>query len=126
MNKSKTEEYNEVPEKIKSEPRDVTIDKISLTQYISTSELISDLDSRIANLAKRRISKEVEIDVLLKLCNVLGIKSIQGLDKLLEKTKVKLFNFARIWFDLQYKKKPVPARPLKMGVSIGFGTRASY
>lgn len=95
---------NELPEKITNEPENVSIDSVSLWEYIVTNDTVNNIDRRLIEslskygVGRRSITKDNEsIDKFIKIFSFLGINSIAHLDKKLIEKEDLISTFAEIW-----------------------------
>jgi len=89
----------QVPARIKDQPDAVALDKASLRVFIMSSELVADLDQRIAGLSGGRILPIDAIDFQdhLSGLRVLGIHSVGDLDYLLRTSRERILRLAADW-----------------------------
>lgn len=88
----------ELPTEIQQSPSEVTLDKLSLTEFLRTNRTIEELDAKIASFfgAKLREPSDL-IEHNLKCLNFLGINTISELETVLRKNSSTISDFARIW-----------------------------
>lgn len=89
---------NNVPERIEATPQLVGIDKASLTAFLSKSELVKQLDSKIATLtgATLRFDEEPMANHVLRL-KFFKIETISELERSLREQSALLLAFADKW-----------------------------
>jgi len=91
-------EYTEkVSEKITTIPKDLLIDKVSLTEYITKSEVADKIDNAIAGIMGAEL-KGLLTDPYLKHLSFLGLKTISELDTALKQNSKNIVQFAKIYF----------------------------
>lgn len=91
---------NNVKEEITKSPELVTIDKISLTSYMKNSKKVEKLNSKISIITKARIIKNSDLSLsgIIKELNYVGLKTIEDIDKSLDKYGDLSIKFAEKWF----------------------------
>lgn len=88
----------EVKSNIEKDSSLVTIDKLSLTSFIDTSEIIQKLDLEIAATCQGIIKKRfVDRDLMVEQLTYFNIETISNLEKILGQNKDKILKFATKW-----------------------------
>ena len=117
--KNKIKVYaEEVKENIKIQELDIPIDKISLKEFISSSNLVKDVDGSIAGMFKCEIDEEISrsFNFELKSLEFLGIQTIGKLKINMEENKEGILKIAKFWdLDNNQESKDLT---LGRGVSI--------
>lgn len=98
--KSKIKEYaEEVKENLKIQQLEIPLDQISLREFVSSSNLVIDVDNSIVEIFKCQINKEYNksLNFELKTLKYLDIQTIGELKSKLEENREGILKIAQFW-----------------------------
>lgn len=90
----------EIDIKIFEKPEDILIDKVSLEHFISNSPVVKGLGNIIASNVNAKITDTVQISFYVKQMEYFNIRTIDDLEKHIEKYKGQIITFAKNWMHL--------------------------
>jgi len=96
----------EVSSKIISSPEEVLINQASLRAFIEESEIVKELDLKIASFQKVGITEATSLDTRIKQLHCVNVETIADLDALLHREAENILKFAEMWLTGTTDKRP--------------------
>jgi putative GTP pyrophosphokinase len=103
-----------VPKKIQVSPQKVSLDKLSLAEFVDSSRVVARIDTSIAAVGGAEISTRSNLGISVRSLQVLGITTIAQLEEALIKREQSIEAFAALW--LQNR----PRKELRRGIALYF------
>ena len=104
-----------VPQRIIDTPALVLIDKASLLSFVKNSQLVHEIDSKIASVAESRIVEDEQfVTRHVREIQYVGLETIEGIDSSLRKFKEIIIGFAKLWIT------PSKYETLNVGICLAY------
>lgn len=98
-----------LPQEIRESPSEVTLDKLSLIEFLATNETIKAIDTKIASFFGARLrDKSDMIEHDLECLKFFGIQTISQLKAVLTQNESTISDFSRIWIDARKESSVQP------------------
>jgi putative GTP pyrophosphokinase len=103
------EQYTKtIEEKMQSSDINILIDKITLSNYIKTSNLVKSIDTKISIIRQDKLDEifdDTDINRYLTICSILGYNTISDLNSSIEQNQEYIIDFTWYWTKNTYPTK---------------------